>query len=340
MLKIVRVSIALLALLLITVVSPIHAQTTFTAEELADPDGQFIDIDGISIYYIERGDSTNPAVLLLHGFGGSTFTWRDNMDAIADAGFHVIAFDRPPYGLASKSTDIDYTPDYYAELTEKLMDAWGIDSAILVGHSAGGGVIAHFALTYPDRVKALVFVAGAVPIEDNDVASTRIATPEADSDSGDESPIGSLFSFASSLDPDTPLSKTLIHTLLTPERFTDILSGAYYDPSIVTDAVSAGYQRPLQMEGWERAFLKLLTARTANAGLTSDSLATISVPTLLIWGQEDTWVPLTAGEQLAAIIPGATLITYPEVGHLAMEENTVQFNADLVAWLVGLAINA
>ncbi|MBC8172052.1 MAG: alpha/beta hydrolase, partial [Anaerolineae bacterium] len=102
--------------------------------------------------------------------------------------------------------------------------------------------------------------------------------------------------------------------------------------------ISAGYQRPLKMEGWEGAFLQLLTASPTHTGLTSDGLATIKPPTLLIWGQEDTWVPLTGGEQLTATIPGAKLITYPAVGHMAMEENTAQFNADLIAWLIALPI--
>lgn len=326
-----KTSRLLLFLLLLTIFAPIHAQTS--AEDLADPDGQFIEIDGTSIYYIERGDPANPAVLLLHGFGGSTFTWRDNLDAIAAAGFHVIAFDRPPYGLASKSTDLEYTPEYYAELTNKLLDAWQIDTAILVGHSAGGAVIAHFALTYPERVRALVFVAGAVNIEYDDV--TAATTPDEEES---VSALSDIFSLAENLDPGSPLSTTLMRTLITPERFTSILSDAYYDPTIVTDEISAGYQRPLKMEGWEGAFLNLLTSSPTYAGLTSDSLATITTPTLLIWGEDDTWVPLRGGEQLARLIPGATLITYPAVGHMAMEENTAQFNADLIAWLSTLPV--
>lgn len=65
--------------------------------QLADEGGQFVDVDGASVYYIERGDPENPAVLLLHGFLGSVVDWTNVIDVLAEAGYHVIAFDRPPF---------------------------------------------------------------------------------------------------------------------------------------------------------------------------------------------------------------------------------------------------
>ncbi len=329
-LKYLLVAVAGLILLPLIVLAQSDPAAPRPAAELADPDGQFIEIDGISIYYIERGDPADPAVLLLHGFGGSTFTWRDNLDALAAAGFHVIAFDRPPYGLAAKSAELDYTPAYYVELTAGLMDAWDLNTAALVGHSAGGGVIAQFAATYPERVTALVLVAGAVALEADTNTAELTPTEEAQPDA---SPLGSLFGAVSALDPDSPFARTLVRTLLTPERFTDLLTSAYYDPTIVTDEVSAGYQRVLQVEGWEGAFLKLFTAPPQQSPLAVEELEALTIPTLLMWGAEDTWVPLTAGERLMELIPNAELITYPLVGHLPMEEAVEAFNTDLIAWL-------
>jgi pimeloyl-ACP methyl ester carboxylesterase len=97
--------------------------------------------------------------------------------------------------------------------------------------------------------------------------------------------------------------------------------------------VIEGYGRALRVDGWEGAFLKLFSSPRASTPLARETLESFDFPTLILWGQEDTWVPLSAGERLYALIPGAELIVYPEVGHLPMEENVAAFNHDLVAWL-------
>ncbi|MDX1994137.1 MAG: alpha/beta hydrolase [bacterium] len=322
----------LLMLMLVGLVPVTAQQTTVTPQDLADPDGQFIDVNGAEIYYIERGNPEGPVVLLLHGFGGSTFTWRDNMDAIVEAGFRVIAFDRPPYGLSDKSPDLDYTVQGYSQLTAGVMDALEVESAVLVGHSAGGGVIAQFAIDFPERVDALVFVAGFVG--GRGPAPTEEATPEPEGGSG----LDGLFQVVAGLDPNSPLAQGAIRTILTPERFVEILSGAYYDPSIVTEEVAAGYQRPLRLPGWEAGLLAVFSSDspTVDDAQFSQVVETQQIPILLIWGEEDTWVPLEAGLFLQEQVPSSQLITYPLVGHLPMEENIDQFNADLAAFLQAL----
>jgi pimeloyl-ACP methyl ester carboxylesterase len=322
----------LLVLMLVGLVPVTAQQMPVTPQDLADPDGQFIDINGAEIYYIERGNAEDPVVLLLHGFGGSTFTWRDNMDAIAEAGFRVVAFDRPPYGLSDKSPDLDYTVQGYSQLTAELMDALDIESAMLVGHSAGGGVIGQFAIDFPERVDALVFVAGFVG--GRGPAPTEESTPEPEGGSG----LDVIFELVAGLDPDSPLAQGAIRTILTPDRFVEILSGAYYDPSIVTEEVAAGYQRALLVSGWEAGLLAVLSSDSpaVDSAQFSESVETQAIPVLLIWGEEDTWVPLEAGLLLQQQVPTAELITYPLVGHLPMEENVEQFNTDLVAFLQSL----
>lgn len=325
------IPVVVILLLSVTLLIAQNRQT-FPAEQLADPDGQFIEVDGLSIYYLERGSPDDPAVILLHGFGGSTFTWRDNMDSLAEAGYRVIAFDRPPYGLSAKSTEIDYTNATYVAITIGVMDALTIDSAVLIGHSAGGGVIAQVAAAHPERVDGLVFVAGAVAVE----GENWMEQPESgEQDSAGSSPMGGFADIASGLDPDSPLARAAVRTLITPERFTDILQSAYYDPEIVTPEVAAGYQRPLQVIGWEGAFLKLFTTPRLPEPLSVETLQW-QIPTLLIWGREDTWVPLQAGERLSEVIPDAQLLIYDQTGHMPMEEQVTQFNADVIAWLAQL----
>lgn len=299
--------------------SRLFAQS-ITPESLADPDGQFIDVGGAQIYYIDKGPQDGPVVLLLHGFGGSTFTWRDTIEPLAEAGFRAIALDMPPFGLSDKDPDQAYSRANMAKTIIALMDTLKIDKASIVGHSMGGGVTAQLALNYPSRIEKLVFVAGSV-------GGGGVATEDQNS----QTPRSAPFGFLSSLDPKSPLAITAIKTFMTPERFTDILTSAYYNKSVITDAVIAGYQRPLQLDTWAQGLLAFISSD--NAVFDTTALAEIKAPTLIIWGEQDTWVPLSAGERLNTLIPNSTLIIYAETGHLPMEENTEQFNDDLLAFL-------
>ena len=297
-----------------------------TPQDLAPEQGQFIEVNGVEIYFEDYGVADNPTMILLHGFGGSSFTWRDNISSLVDAGYRVVTFDRPPFGLSDKSLETDYTTSAQLDYMLGLMGALEIDRATLVGHSAGGGIISYFSTLYPERVDALVFVAGAVPIP-RDVVVT-----DDDSDD-DDSGLGSLFELAGSLDPASSVSQNLVQSFLTPERFVELLSSAYYDPAIVTDEIAEGYQLPLQITGWEIGFISYFASRNETLEFDLDAFSTLDIPISIIWGEDDTWVPISAGEALAEFFPNSTFITYPLVGHLPMEENPEQFNTDLLAFI-------
>ena len=147
-------------------------------QDLADEDGQFAEINGASIYYIARGDVSDPAVILIHGFGGSTFTWRDNMDAIVEAGYYVVALDLPPFGLSDKNPEIGLSRRDYADYVAGLMDFLNIETASIAGHSMGGSTAAYFAVQYSERVDNLIFVAGGI------FDAELVEDSEADGDSG------------------------------------------------------------------------------------------------------------------------------------------------------------
>lgn len=301
-----------------------------TPQDLAPEQGQFIRIEGVEIYFEDYGEIGQPTVILLHGFGGLTFTWRDNIQPLTDAGYRVIAFDRPPFGLSDKGLEIDYSTSAQLTYMVGLMDALEVESAALVGHSAGGGIISYFSTRFPERVDALVFVASAVPIPREPSTSSEEPVGEESSGTG----LGGLFELAGSLDPASPVSQGLVRSFLTPEVFVDILSSAYYDSSIITDDVALGYQLPLQITGWEVGFLTYFGADNGELTFDIETFIGLNVPMLIIWGEEDTWVPIEAGNALAEFFPEATYITYPQVGHLPMEENVTQFNLDLLDFLM------
>lgn len=318
--RIVLIVIVLLAIALLVTVM-INAQQYRTPQELADPNGSFQIVNDASIYYVTEGNPADPAVIFIHGFGGSTFTWRDNLLPIAESGFYAIALDLPPFGLSDKSAEIGYSRSQMAEYVIGLMDSLSIQQAVIVGHSMGGGVTARLVINHPDRVQKLVFVAGGL-FE----AMQRDASSQ---DSQQQSPFG----FLTSIDPQAPGVVQLLRLTLRPQTFASIMSSAYYDPQSVTDEMVAGYARPLQIEQWPYGFLAYLQSSEDSPQTMQDLASAATMPTLLIWGENDTWVPLELGQQMLGALPDARLITYPLTGHLPMEENIQQFNEDLIAFL-------
>lgn len=317
----------LLSIVWIMSASLTTAQDIFkTPQELADVDGQFIDVSGTEIYFIARGPENGPAVLLIHGFGGSTFTWRDNMDAIAQAGFYVVALDLPPFGLSDKDPELDFSRSWMADTIAGFMDEIGLESATLVGHSMGGGVIAQFAVRHPEKVDRLVFVAGGI--------GNLQELLENDAEAAESENRTTPMSFLSRIDPKSPFAAAMLRNLLTPDAFTDILKSAYYREDVVTDEVAAGYQRPLAIENWPAGFLAYQVAEEQNP-ITLDDLieATAEIPILIIWGEQDPWVSIRLGEQMRDALAQVRWVTYPNIGHLPMEENTGQFNIDLLTFL-------
>jgi pimeloyl-ACP methyl ester carboxylesterase len=281
---------------------------------LADPDGQFIEVDGLDTYYIEAGPADGQPIMLLHGFGGSTFSWRENIQPLAEAGFRVIAYDRPNFGLTEKRIDTNVAAPEQAHFAASLMDALGVESAIMVGHSAGGGVISFFALDYPERVDGLVYVAGAV---------------------GSAGGAPSSLSDAIMFPPFTRWFRVGARALLTPERLTGLLSSAYGEGYTETPDVAAGYARVLEARNWDEGFVGIIRDSSRNA-FPVERLPEITMPALLIWGGADTWVPLAAGQRLAETLPNDELIVYDAIGHLPMEEAPDRFNADVISWIRNL----
>ncbi len=284
------------------------------ARTLADENGRFIEVDGLDTYYIEAGPADGQVLMLLHGFGGSTVSWRDNIQPLADAGYRVIAYDRPNFGLTEKRVETDVAAPAQAEFAMRLMDALNVESAVMVGHSAGGGVISFFALDYPERVDGLIYVAGAVG-----------------SAGGAPSGLSDVLMFP----PFTRWFRIGARLLLTPERFNGLLGSAYGSDFVVTDEVQAGYGRVLSTRNWDEGFVGIIRDSARNT-FPVERLPEITMPALLIWGAADSWVPLAAGERLEAALPNADLVIYEALGHLPMEEAPERFNQDVMDWISNL----
>lgn len=303
-----------------------NAQPFQTPAELADEDGAFITANDASIYYVALGSPHDPAVIFIHGFGGSTLTWRDTLQPVADAGFYAIALDLPPFGLSDKNPALDFSRSGMADTVAHFMQALDIPSATIVGHSMGGSVTAQFAVRHPDKVDALVFVAGGV--------ATGVTTSSDNDDTEQQqSASGTPFALLNTIDPQAPAAPILLRALVTRNFFADSLRSAYYDPDLITEEVIDGYARLLLIEEAPIGFLAYVQAQETAPITLEDLVAVADYPIQIMWGIQDTWVTIGVGEAMAQALPDASFITYNETGHLPMEERPADFVADLLAFL-------
>jgi pimeloyl-ACP methyl ester carboxylesterase len=315
------VAFFLLVLLVGPFLVPIgQAEGTVPSRELADPDSRFVDMGGVvgterlDVHYKEAGTG-EPGVVLLHGFGGSTFSWRDVLPGLAREQW-VVAFDRPGFGLTSRplpgewSGDSPYSMESQVALTVEMMDELGLEQAVLVGHSAGAAVALQTALAHPERVKALVLVAPAVY------------------GGGPPSWVKPLLRVPQIRRLGPLIARRLVGSL------ESVLERSYADPSRITEEVREGYKKPLRVDDWDRGLWEFTLA--ADDGGLADRLGEVSVPTLVVTGDADGIVSPDDSKRVAAAIPGAKLVVVTEAGHLVMEERPDEFLGHLRRFLEGL----
>lgn len=316
--RILRViAVLLLIVLVVLLVGPFlipipPLQGTFSPRELADADSQFIEVNGIDVHYKQAGQG-EPAILLLHGFGASTYSWREVIQPLGEIG-RVIAFDRPAFGLTERplpgewNGDNPYSPAAQVDLVFALMDSLGIESAILVGNSAGGTVAMNAALAHPERVRALVLVDAAVYSGGGTPGFLRplFQTPQMDR-----------------------LGILLARSIST--RGMEILSTAWHDQSRITPEIIANYRKPLQVNNWDVGLWQL--TRSSQESDLPNRLGELNLPVLVVTGDDDRIVPTENSLRLAQEIPGASLAVFENCGHLPQEECPGAFLAAVIPFI-------
>lgn len=270
-------------------------------ERVAPKEGDFVEVCGLKVYYMERpGEGEN--ILLLHGFGASTYSWRYVLSS--DLGGRIVAFDRPGFGFTERRNPKElpcdlYSPEGAAELTIELMDKLGMDKAVLVGHSAGAGVALLVALKAPERVEKLVLVAPAwSPREPSTLQRL-------------------LYSL--------PLTEKFFPLFIrsSVERLEDVLDNAWYNQSKLTDEVREGYKAPLKAKDWDKGLFWVV--KYSSFPDIAEELRNLEVPALIVHCREDRIVPLESGERLAETLPNAGMAVMEECGHLPHEEKPEEF---------------
>ena len=303
-----RVGLVVLALLLVVpFLIPVETTGTRTYKEVAGEGATFATAQGVEIYYEktefvcqeEKDCSNPPVIILMHGFGANTFSYREVLEPLSRFG-EVIAYDRPGFGLTQRPTSWEGENPYGSIGQDLILDelinqfAAGRD-VILVGHSAGGTLAAQYAVDNKEAIKALILISPAI-----------LTT------GGSPSWLNWVFSIPQ-LDHLGPL---LVSSIASSGM--DLLNESWFNPELITEEVKAGYRKPLEVIGWEEGFWEF--NRAPRAFDVKDRLAEIEVPTLLITGDTDTVVATADTIALNDMIKDSVLFVIPNSGHLAQEE--------------------
>ncbi len=278
---------------------------------LIDPDGAFVQAGDTRMYYQKAGSGDVP-IVLVHGFGASSFSWRENLNPIAEAGFTVYAPDMRGFGLSDKGWDKSMSQDAQADRLKAFLDAQGIDRAVLAGNSMGGGIVTNFALRYPDRVRGLVLVDPAIYGGAPGGVTALVSLPGIQR-----------------------WGQQSVRFLLgDSDRNASMLKSAWFDGSKVTPDVLSGYRRALQTPDWDIGLLALMRDGASNN--LGPRLKDLNVPTLIVWGEHDTWISPTNAPKLNQDIAGSKLAIIKDAGHVPHEEQPAEFNRLLIEFANGL----
>jgi pimeloyl-ACP methyl ester carboxylesterase len=260
----------------------------------------FADVGGARVHFVDVGQG--PAIVMIHGFAASLETWKGIIPELAKT-HRVLALDLKGFGWTDRPEG-DYSPQAQAELVLALLSYRGIDRAAVVGHSWGASVALAMALMAPDRVTKLA-------LYDAWVYEEQLPT---------------TFHWARA----SGVGET-IFALFYTERAEDKMALAFYDKKYVTEDLVDAVESALDRPGSTAA--ALAAVRGQRYAEVQTRYRSITQPTLLLWGREDTVTPIKYGERLSLELPHVKLVVYPRCGHFPMIEAKSASDAELRAFL-------
>jgi pimeloyl-ACP methyl ester carboxylesterase len=263
----------------------------------------FTDVDGLHLHYQQFGERTAPVLLLIHGYTASTAVWRTVAPKLAALGFQVIAVDLIGFGYSSKPAWFDYSIQSQARVVSRFMNRLGIGKATVVGSSYGGAVASTLALDYPERVEKLVLVDAVCNDDPKKHPILRLAN------------LPGMGEVISAFLIDSPrFVRRRLHNTIAPANH-----------HLITDERIQTIRRPLRAKNAHHSVLQ--TARNWNACRIEQDAQFISQPTLLVWGENDTIIPIQNGYKMHDAILNSRLVVFKDCGHVPQEEKPENFVA-------------
>lgn len=273
----------------------------------ANENSQWMDVNGMRIHYRDEGNPHGQPIVLIHGILSSLHTWNKWHAGLAD-NYRIISLDVPGFGLTGGPEN----PDDYSETLlhssfQQFINKLQLDNFVLAGNSLGGYISAHYAANNPDKVKKLILIDPAGAPQD----------------------LPFILSLAS-----MPGVNTLAAHVFPPFIIAMGVKDVYGDPERISKTNMDRYIHLSLRPGAKQAYANTIAMLDEkNSKQEPLNFAAITAPTLLMWGEKDIWVPVQLSEQWLENIANSTLITYPDAGHIPMEEIPQQTLLDALAFI-------
>ncbi|MBA3263282.1 MAG: alpha/beta fold hydrolase [Thermoleophilaceae bacterium] len=260
-----------------------------------------VEIDGRPINYADIGSGQREPIVFVHGLGGQWQNWLENVPRAAQER-RVIAVDLPGFGLSPMPRD-EITISGYGRQVDALCERLGLGRVDIVGNSMGGYIAAEVAIQFPQRVDQLLLVSAA-GITSADLAHApiltvgRIATAVATWGAARHREMASR-----------PKSRHMALALV-----------ARHPSLLRADLAYEGFFKGTGKPGFDAALRASLRYDFR------DRLPDISQPTLIVWGEKDSIIPVKDANEFERLIPDSRKVVMKDTGHIAMAERPGAFN--------------
>ncbi len=272
----------------------------------ANEHSRFLNIEGVRIHYRDEGNG--PPVLLIHANFASLLGWDPWVAALQDK-YRVIRFDMPSHGLTGPDPSGDYSLERTVYLTERLVDALGLERLTIGGTSLGGTVAIHYAARHPERVERLILLSPGA-LEGRDLTSPQSAHRRS-----------------------VPAAANILEYILPRALPAFMLRSAWGTTRPLPESLIDRWHDMWLREGQRAAQLARL--RQYESGDLEGIAARLRAPVLLLWGEANHQADVAQAYELKRMLSNApvTLITYPGVGHMAVQEAGAEIARDVRDWL-------
>jgi pimeloyl-ACP methyl ester carboxylesterase len=269
-----------------------------------------IDVLGTSMNYVDFGSGGEEPAVLVHGLGGQWQNWLENIPRLA-LDRRVVAMDLPGFGLTPEPNDDEgISIPRYGQYVNALCDELGLGKVELVGNSMGGYIAAEVAIQFPERVGRLVLVSAA------GISSAETL----------RAPILTIGRVATALATNTIARYRQLAARPITRHFSLALV-ARYPRLLKPDFAYEGFFKGAGKPGFDDALRASLDYDFR------DRLPEVKVPTLIVWGEKDSIIPVRDADEFERLIEDSRKLVMRDTGHIPMAERPVAFNDVLVEFL-------
>ena len=305
--KIIKITVAIVLVAGIFLYKGELPQEEVDAKYTSDTSQFFTMRNGARIHFRDEGNPNGPAVVLVHGSNASLHTWEPWVEILGES-YRIITMDLPAHGLTGAVPDKRYGSPAQLRTVDAVVRHLGLHKFTLGGNSMGGGVTWRYTLAHPEKIEAMLL------IDSSGLPQFR----------------QQLEANANQLDQDKKEAPVFFSLMRKPwfraiARYMDPywltkqgVSSAYnHSPMVTEELIQRYYELALRDGSRDATLSRFSTYNTTEEPVDAGGF---SVPALIMWGREDSLIPVDVAELFSTTLAQSTLVIYDNVGHMPMEE--------------------